>query len=151
MSKLPAPRGVWMAEHDAAADVLTDDAVAFTADLVRTFRDRVDERLAARKTRGPLGFLDETKHVREGDWTVAPLPDDLLDRRVEITGPVDRKMIINALNSGASCFMADFEDSNAPTWSNCIEGQLNLRDAARRTIEFASPEGKRYRLNDRTA
>src|SRR5207237_971055 len=82
---------------------------------------------------------------------VAPIPDDLRDRRVEITGPVDRKMIINALNSGASVFMADFEDSNSPTWQNNIEGQLNLRDAVRREIIFTSPEGKPYRLNDTLA
>jgi malate synthase len=150
MSKRSLPAGVWMADHEAADEVLTPEAAAFAADLVRTFRDRVDERLAARKTRGPLSFLEATRQVRESEWTVAPLPKDLLDRRVEITGPVDRKMIINALNSGASCFMADFEDSNAPTWGNCLEGQRNLRDAVRRTIELDAG-GKHYRLNDRTA
>ena len=92
-------------------------------------------------------FLPETAAIRKSDWTVAPIPDDLRDRRVEITGPVDRKMIINALNSGANVFMADFEDSNSPTWRNNIEGQINLRDAVRREISFASPEGKQYRLN----
>ena len=96
-------------------------------------------------------FLPETAAVREANWKVAPIPDDLRDRRVEITGPVDRKMIINALNSGASVFMADFEDSNSPTWQNNIEGQLNLRDAVRREIGFTSPEGKQYRLNDTVA
>ena len=93
-------------------------------------------------------FLPETAAIREEDWKVAPIPADLRDRRVEITGPVDRKMVINALNSGANVFMADFEDSNAPTWRNNVEGQLNLRDAVRREISFASPEGKQYRLND---
>jgi malate synthase len=91
-------------------------------------------------------FLEETRATREAEWKVAPIPADLLDRRVEITGPPDRKMVINALNSGASVFMADFEDSNAPTWENCIEGQRNLVDAVRRTIEFTSPEGKQYKL-----
>ena len=114
-------------------------ALEFVADLVRTFGPRVNELLARRaqvQARLDAGerpdFLPETRAVREGDWTVAPLPADLLDRRVEITGPVDRKMIINALNSGASVFMADFEDANSPTWDNLIEGQLNLRDAVRR-------------------
>ena len=97
------------------------------------------------------GFLPETAHIRESTWTVAPIPRDLLDRRVEITGPVDRKMIINALNSGASVFMADFEDSNSPTWMNNLEGQANLRDAVEGTISFVSPEGKRYQLNDHVA
>ena len=92
-------------------------------------------------------FLPETAHIRESEWTVASIPQDLLDRRVEITGPVDRKMIINALNSGASVFMADFEDSNSPTWMNNLEGQANLRDAVEGTISFLSPEGKRYQLN----
>ena len=95
-------------------------------------------------------FLPETREIRESDWTVAPIPHDLLDRRVEITGPVDRKMIINALNSGANVFMADFEDANSPTWENCIEGQLNLVDAVRRTISFESG-AKQYKLNDKTA
>src|SRR6202035_3307621 len=89
--------------------------------------------------------------VRQGEWRVAPIPDDLEDRRTEITGPVDRKMVINALNSGANVFMADFEDSTAPTWRNVIEGQVNLRDAVRREISFASPEGKQYQLNEKTA
>src|SRR5205814_4701894 len=88
---------------------------------------------------------------RAKEWKVTPIPADLQDRRVEITGPVERKMIINALNSGANVFMADFEDSNSPTWRNVIDGQLNLRDAVRRTISFSSPEGKAYRLADKTA
>jgi malate synthase len=96
-------------------------------------------------------FLAETAHIRQADWKVAPIPQDLQDRRVEITGPVDRKMIINAFNSGANVFMADFEDSNSPTWQNNLEGQTNLRDAVRGTISFSSPEGKNYRLNPAVA
>jgi malate synthase len=96
-------------------------------------------------------FLTETADIRLSEWTVAPIPHDLVDRRVEITGPVDRKMVINALNCGANVFMADFEDANSPTWSNNLEGQINLRDAIRRTIEFTSPEGKKYKLNEKTA
>jgi malate synthase len=95
--------------------------------------------------------LSQTKKIRESDWTCAPIPKDLRDRRVEITGPTDRKMVINALNSGAKMFMADFEDANSPTWGNMVEGQINLRDAIRRTIAFRSPEGKNYKLNERTA
>jgi malate synthase len=139
--------------------ILSPEAVAFVADLARTFGPRVQEHLARRADRQKridggerFGFLAATKSVRDGDWTVAPLPKDLLDRRVEITGPVDRKMIINALNSGAKVFMADFEDSNAPTWDNQIQGQINLFDAVRREIAFVSPEtGKRYALNDEIA
>ncbi|MBX3269884.1 MAG: malate synthase A [Sandaracinaceae bacterium] len=156
MTELKLPAGVEVkapVSPDGAA-ILTPEAVAFVADLVRTFGDRVEERLAARVARRgePLDFLPETAHVREGDWTVAPLPADLLDRRVEITGPADRKMIINALNSGASCFMADLEDSSAPTWENCVEGQVHLRDAVAGTIELADEaRGKHYRLNETTA
>src|SRR3954470_24860684 len=138
-------------------EILSDDALAFVADLHRRFNARREELLAAREARkaridaGELpGFLPETKAVRESAWTVAPIPNDLLDRRVEITGPVDRKMIINALNCGANVFMADFEDANAPTWANNIEGQFNLRDAVRRTISFSSGT-KNYALNEKTA
>src|SRR6185312_3382221 len=117
------------------------------------------ERLAARVTRQAAldggqkpDFLPETKAIREADWTVAPIPADILDRRVEITGPVDRKMIINALNSGAKVFMADFEDSTTPTWDNLLDGQLNLRDAIRRTITFEDPTTKKsYKLNENPA
>src|SRR4051812_49886862 len=98
-----------------------------------------------------LDFLPDTKEIREGDWQVAAAPPKLQDRRVEITGPTDRKMVINALNSGARTFMADFEDANSPTWQNMIEGQINLRDAIRRRIGFTSPEGKEYRLKEKTA
>jgi malate synthase len=137
--------------------ILTPEALAFVAMLQRAFNPRREELLARREERkkrldaGELpDFLPETREIRESDWTVAPIPKDLLDRRVEITGPVDRKMIINALNSGANVFMADFEDANAPTWSNNIEGQLNLRDAVRRTIDFQSG-AKSYKLNEQTA
>src|SRR5205085_12478672 len=97
------------------------------------------------------GFLKETKKVRDGKWKIAGIPSDLLDRRVEITGPVDRKMIINALNSGAKCLMADFEDSASPTWQLMMQGHLNLADAVRRKIAFTSPEGKQYQLHDEIA
>src|SRR5215203_4396142 len=137
--------------------VLTDDAVDFLTRLQRQFGPRRDQLLAARHERaqrlrdGELpDFLPATREVREGDWQVAPEPDALQDRRVEITGPVDRKMVINALNSGAKMFMADFEDSNSPTWANCIEGQVNLTDALERTISLETGE-KSYRLNDDVA
>ena len=96
-------------------------------------------------------FLVPTEDVRWGDWSVAPPPEDLRDRRCEITGPTDRKMLINALNSGARVFMADFEDANSPTWANMVEGQINLVDAIRRRIEFVNPDGKEYRLDDEVA
>jgi malate synthase A len=132
--------------------VLTRDALAFVADLARTFGPRVTELLARRAKRTTLDFLPETADVRAGDWTVAPLPVDLLERRVEITGPTERKMVINALNSGASVFMADFEDANSPTWENQVQGQINLSDAIRRTITFSDPKtGKSYALKDKVA
>jgi malate synthase len=146
------------AAPQGADRILTAEALQFVADLSRRFGATRDDLLARRHQRqleivdGRLpDFLPETAAIRERSWRVAPITADLRDRRVEITGPVDRKMIINALNSGASVFMADFEDSNSPTWKNNIEGQLNLRDAVRREIAFDSPEGKQYRLNDRTA
>jgi malate synthase len=132
--------------------VFTKPALEFVADLVRAFRPRVAELLARRATRTTLDFLPETASVRAGDWTVAPLPKDLLDRRVEITGPTERKMIINALNSGANVFMADFEDANSPTWDNQVQGQLNLADAVRRTISFVDPKtSKSYALKEKVA
>src|SRR5690349_4283753 len=144
--------------NDDFATVLTPEALDFVTKLVRTFSARREELLGKRAERqaeiaaGKLpDFLPETAHIRESDWRVAPIPADLLDRRVEITGPVDRKMVINALNSGAKVFMADFEDANSPTWDNNIQGQINLRDAINRTIEYTSPEGKQYRLNDQVA
>jgi malate synthase len=158
ISNLP---GVEFRAHigDRDAEVLTPEAVAFIADLQRTFNKQRKKLLAARQERQKRldagekpDFLPDTKQMREADWTVAPLPADILDRRVEITGPVDRKMIINALNSGAKVFMADFEDSNTPTWTNLIDGQINLRDAIRRTITFADPATKKeYKLNEKTA
>jgi malate synthase len=139
------------------ASILTPEALDFVSDLHRHFGQRRKALLAARAARqeafdaGRLpDFLPETKQVRENEWRIAAQPKDMLDRRVEITGPTDRKMVINALNSGASTFMADFEDANCPTWFNMIDGQVNLRDAARRTISFEQ-NGKRYQLNERTA
>jgi malate synthase len=138
-------------------EVLTPEAIEFVAGLERRFGSRRRELLQARVERqrridaGELpDFLPETREIREGDWTIAPEPPGLLDRRVEITGPTDRKMVINALNSGAKMFMADFEDANSPTWANLVEGQANLTDAIERTIELETPE-KTYRLNDETA
>jgi malate synthase len=139
-------------------EILTGDCLEFVETLVREFMPRREEllaRRAARQAEFDAGhypeFLAATQTVRDGAWRVAPIPADLRDRRVEITGPTDRKMVINALNSGASVYMADFEDSNSPTWPNLIEGQLNARDAVRGTIAFTSPEGKAYRLHDKVA
>ncbi len=139
-------------------DVLTEQALAFVASLHRTFNPRREALLAARAERQARlnagerpDFLPETKPIREGDWQVAPIPAPLQRRHVEITGPTERKMLINALNSGADMFMADFEDANSPTFANMVQGHLNLRDAIERTIEYTSPEGKHYRLNDSVA
>jgi malate synthase len=138
--------------------ILTPEAMEFVAALCREFGPRRQELLERRKKvqaeldQGILPhFLDETKDVRDGDWKIAPVPADLQDRRVEITGPVDRKMVINALNSGAKMFMADLEDSHSPTWEGTLDGQVNLRDAVNRTIEFTNPNGKQYQLADETA
>jgi malate synthase len=143
---------------DAYSEILSPAALAFVARLHRKFDARRRELLEARVRRqqeivdGKMpDFLSQTADIRAKEWKVAPIPADLQDRRVEITGPVDRKMIINALNSGASVFMADFEDSNSPTWDNNISGQYNLRDAVNGTISFSSPEGKQYRLNEKIA
>ncbi len=140
------------------ADILTPEACAFLAGLFRKFNARREELLVRRAARqkefdaGKLPhFLPETAAIRGGNWRVPPPPADLLDRRTEITGPVDRKMAINALNSGAQCWMADFEDANSPTWDNLIQGQINMRDAVRRTITYTSPEGKAYALKEKTA
>jgi malate synthase len=140
--------------------ILSTEALELVADLVRTFRPRVAELLAKRVERqarldakgaaNELDFLPETADVRSGDWTCAPVPDVLLERRVEITGPVDRKMIINALNSGANVFMADFEDATTPTWTNLVDGQHNLYDAIRRTITVEQGP-KKYALAEKTA
>ena len=139
--------------------ILTEDAMKFICMLEDKFgktrlnllskREDVQRDIDSGKF---PNFLKETENIRQGDWTVASLPDDLLDRRVEITGPVDRKMIINALNSGVKVFMADFEDSNSPTWDNCINGQINLKDAVNKTISFVHPtKDKTYELNEKTA
>ncbi|HEX4985415.1 MAG TPA: malate synthase A [Burkholderiales bacterium] len=140
------------------AQILTGDALDFLAKLHRRFDARRLELLARRAQRqneidaGKLpDFLPETKAIREAQWQVAPVPADLQDRRVEITGPTDRKMVINALNSGANMFMADFEDSSTPTWDNQIQGQINMRDAIAGTISFTSPEGKHYQLSAKPA
>jgi malate synthase len=147
----PAPAGF--------DEILTPAALRFVANLQRLFHERRMALLAARRERqqrldaGELpDFLPQTQAIRAGDWRVAPIPADLQDRRVEITGPVDRKMVINALNSGANCYMADFEDSHSPTWEATIEGQINLRDAIDGTIEYVHPEtGKHYTLNPQVA
>ncbi|MCK6529944.1 malate synthase A [Myxococcota bacterium] len=139
-------------------EVLTSGALAFVARLAREFTPRVDALLARRRDVQArldagvrLRFLPETASIRASEWEVAPLPADLLDRRVEITGPVDRKMIINALNSGANVFMADFEDSSTPTWENQVQGQVNLADAVRRQIRYEAGTGKVYALAPKTA
>ena len=138
--------------------ILTPAALDFLAELAGRFTPELEELLQARKQRqiefdqGAVPSFDPaTSDIREGNWQVAPIPADIADRRTEITGPVTRKMVINALNSGAQVYMADFEDSTAPTWSNVIDGQVNLRDAIRRQIDFTSPEGKSYALNENIA
>jgi len=140
------------------SEILVPEALKLVAKLHRTFNGRRKELLERRNRRQAEldsgktpDFLPETAQIRAGNWRVAPIPEDITDRRVEITGPTDRKMVINALNSGAKVFMADFEDANAPTWHNMVDGHINLRDAVRRTIEFQSPEGKAYRLKDQVA
>jgi malate synthase len=146
-------------EVDGLPRVLSEDALAFLSLLQRRFaplRNTLLRERAERQTRFDAGeqpaFPAETAEQRAAEWSVAPIPHDLRDRRVEITGPVDRKLVINALNSGASTYMADFEDSTAPTWSNLIEGQVNLMDAVRRRIDYVHPQsGKAYALNEQTA
>jgi malate synthase len=137
---------------DRLAEILSDDALDFVAELHGRFGARRLELLQARAERGaPSGFLPETEDVREGDWQVPPPRPDYEDRRVEITGPTDRKLVINALNSGARGFMADFEDANSPTWRNQVEGHLNLIDAVEGTITYDSSDGKHYELIDHPA
>jgi malate synthase len=157
-SSIPAGMAIRAEVPADYASILTPEALDFIAGLARAFEPERERLLARRAQRqGELDrgvrpdFLGETRPLREANWTIAPVPAELADRRVEITGPVDRKMIINALNSGASVFMADFEDANTPKWDNNIQGQLNLRDAIRRRIDYVSPEGKAYQLADRTA
>jgi malate synthase len=165
MTRAPSPSSVSAGVHVLAAgvagqaEVLTAEAIGFVSDLGRAFAPRLPDLLSQRRVvqarldRGErFDFLNETREVREATWTAAPIAADLLDRRVEITGPVDRKMIINALNSGASVFMADFEDANAPTWQNLIEGQRNLCDAVAGTIRYVDPTtGREYAPGARTA
>ncbi len=160
MASLEVPEGLEILGpvSDTHAEILTPEALAFYATLHRAFNPRRLELLEKRKERqaaldsGVLpDFFPETKAVREGDWRVDPVPADFQDRRVEITGPVDRKMVINALNSGAKTYMADFEDSHGPTWEATLDGQVNMRDAVRRQIDFTAPNGKEYKLNDKTA
>lgn len=143
----------------ASEQILTPKAIEFICELHENFNGKrkslLEKRIERQKKLDAgetLDFLPETKHIREGNWTVAPLPEDLRDRRVEITGPVDRKMIINALNSGAKAFMADFEDATAPSWENIIEGQFNLRDAVLGSIDYTQKSnGKHYALDETTA
>ncbi|MCQ4035271.1 malate synthase A [Kaistella montana] len=139
-------------------EIFTPELVDFLTELHSVFEEERDRLLIARKMRQIEfdhhqlpNFLPETEDIRSGNWVCNPLPKDLLDRRVEITGPVERKMIINALNSGASAFMADFEDSNSPTWENCMEGQINLSEAVNKTISFENENGKQYTLNQELA
>jgi len=151
---LPAGCEVLATSRPGFESILTREAMEFVVELARKFGPRVGELLARREARqkeidaGKLpDFLPETRAIRESEWRVTRIPADLQDRRVEITGPTERKMVINALNSGAKVFMADCEDSMTPTWDNVVQGQINLRDAVARRIEFTSPEGKVYRLN----
>src|ERR1700694_5791450 len=146
------------AGSEAQTAILTPEAQAFLTKLANRFEPRRQELLARRRStqqeinQGKFpDFLAETAEIRRSGWEGAPIPKDLLHRRVEIAGPVDRKMIINALTSGANVYMADFEDSNTPTWSNNLEGQYNLRDAIRGSIEYKSPEGKQYKLGEKLA
>jgi len=155
---LPSGCSVNAALRPGFDTILTRDSLEFVADLARKFGPRVEDLLARRAVRqkdidaGHLpDFLPETRAIREREWHVTSIPADLQDRRVEITGPTDRKMIINALNSGAKVFMADCEDSMTPTWNNVVQGQINLRDAIARRIDFTSPDGKRYSLNPKIA
>ena len=149
----PAP-----SSDERANDILSSDALEFVAELHGRFEPRRQELLAARRERdqelrngGTLDFLEETKEIREGDWSVPEPFEDYNDRRVEITGPTDRKLVINALNSGAKGFMADMEDSTAPTWENVVVGHVNLIDAIDRTITYDASDGKHYELKEETA
>jgi malate synthase len=155
---LPAGVRIKGPKLSASDAILTPEALAFIAGLQREFNPvrkgllqrRAEVAKGLKKGQKP-GFLPHTEHIRKGKWKVAPAPADLNDRRTEITGPVERKMMINALNSGAKVFMADLEDSLSPTWENVVQGQQNLMDAVRRTISFSNPDGKEYRLNEQTA
>jgi malate synthase len=157
MNDTSLPEGVEILApvEEGFESILTPRALELVADLQRRFSPRRAELLARRGERQSAfdvgerpDFLAETESVRRGDWRIAPVPADLQDRRVEITGPPERKMVINALNSGARVFMADFEDSNSPTWNNCLRGQINLRDAVAGTIRYQQPGGKLYELRE---
>jgi malate synthase len=154
---IPVP-DLTAASYDSGPQILTQDAVEFLRALHSRFEPRRVSLLEARRRRQEAfdrgefpQFLPQTEHIRSGSWRVAPIPEELLDRRVEITGPAERKMVINALNSGARVFMADFEDANSPTWDNCIDGQRNLIDANRRTITWRSSDGRHYELGPNPA
>src|SRR5207237_3140293 len=147
-STIPTPAGVQLRGELAPAfpEIVSPEALAFVAKLQRVFGNRREECLQRRHDRQAaldrgeaLNFLPRSRSIREGDWTVAPIPADLRDRRVEITGPTDRKMVINALNSGAKVFMTDFEDANSPTWDNMVQGQLNLMDRWAGSLDFIDP------------
>ena len=155
MSDTPEGVQVLGGSVERGDEVLTKEALAFVASLQRSFGARRDELLSRRKQRrdeasrnGRLDFLEETREIREADWQVAEPPNDILDRRVEITGPTDRKMSVNALNSGAKAWLADLEDANTPHWSNVVSGQVNLYDVIRKQVELSTPEGKQYKLRD---
>ncbi len=159
MTQLNLPAGMQITGEikPGFEQILTPDALVLVAKLSRAFEPRRQELLAARVERAKRldageqpDFLPETLHIREGDWKIAPIPKALECRRVEITGPVERKMVINAFNSGADSYMTDFEDSNTPNWDNQITGQINMRDAVRRTISLEQ-NGKSYKLNDKIA
>ena len=143
---------------EAFEEILTPDALAFVGDLVREFSPRLDsllhKRILVHETlrNGSLpNFPVETREIRNSEWKVGSIPSELRQRRVEITGPVDRKMVINALNSGADVYMADFEDSHSPTWKGTIQGQVNLRDAVDQAITYTGPDGREYRLGEKLA
>src|SRR3954465_15846042 len=157
-TSLPAGVAIKAPLHPCFDEILTPEALAFVAKLHRAFEPRRQELLKARVARqacidaGEMpDFLAETKHIRDGDWKIAPVPKPLECRRVEITGPAERKMIINAFNSGADSYMTDFEDSNSPNWHNQIQGQVNLYQAIRRELSFKNEAGKEYKLNDKIA
>jgi malate synthase len=156
--KYPAGINISASDTPEQASILTSEALTFIAELARKFGpvrlsllERRVKRFAELDAGKLFDFLDETAFVRNGDWSIAPVPAELLDRRVEITGPAERKMLINGLNAGAQVYMADLEDSMTPTWHNVIEGQINLRDAVNRTIKHVNPDGKTYQLNEKTS
>ena len=156
----PTPEGMTIKApfRAAYASILTKEALYFIRALHLRFNPHRQKLLLERKlvqdkidAGWKPGFLPETEMIRNSDWRIPAISPDILDRRVEITGPVDRKMIINAMNSGANIFMADFEDSNSPGWENVMNGQINLRDAINKTISFTNETGKEYTLNEKTA